>query len=60
MTNRDKKGARRLFNKEAPLLNDYIFKRTFTKEGTEPLLKDFLEAILEKNITKIEVKNNEY
>ncbi len=58
-SNENKEGAKRLLNKEAPLLNDYIFKRTFTKEGTEPLLKDFLEAILQKNITKVEVKNNE-
>lgn len=51
--------TKRKLNMEAPLLDDYIFKRTFTKEGTEPLLKDFLEAILEKKIQKIEVKNNE-
>ena len=34
-----------------PLLNDYIFKRTFTKEGTTGILKDLLEAILEVKIT---------
>ncbi len=48
-----------VLNIEAPLLNDYIFKRTFTKEGTEPMLRDFLEAILEKRITKVDVKNSE-
>ncbi len=51
--------TKKILNREAPLLDDYIFKRTFTKEGTEPLLRDFLEAVLEKKITKVDVKNNE-
>ena len=42
-----------------PLLNDYIFKRTFTKEGTTGILKDLLEAILEVKITNLEVRNSE-
>ena len=42
-----------------PLLNDYIFKRTFTKEGTTEILKDLLEAILEVKITNLEVRNSE-
>lgn len=46
--------TKRKLNIEAPLLDDYIFKRTFTKEGTEPLLKDFLELISGKG-EKIEM-----
>ena len=42
-----------------PLLNDYIFKHTFTKEGTTGILKDLLEAILEVKITNLEVRNSE-
>ena len=41
------------------LRNDYVFKRTFTKEGSNGLLQDFLEAVLEEKITKVEVRNNE-
>lgn len=41
------------------LRNDYVFKRTFTKDGSTGLLKDFLEAILEEKITGVEVRNNE-
>ena len=29
------------------LTNDYIFKRLFSKEGNEDILKDLLEGILE-------------
>ncbi len=42
-----------------PLLNDYIFKRTFIQEGTIGILKDLLEAILEVKITNLEVRNSE-
>ena len=42
-----------------PLTNDYIFKRVFAKQGNENILKDFLEAILEIKIQKIEVQNPE-
>ena len=42
-----------------PLTNDYVFKRVFTKEGNESMLKDLLEAILEIKIEKVEVKNPE-
>ena len=45
--------------KQLPLLNDYIFKRTFTKDEDNGILKDFLEAILDEKITKVEVKNSE-
>ncbi len=40
-----------------PLTNDYVFKRVFAKEGNEDILKDFLEAILDIEIQKIEVQN---
>ncbi len=42
-----------------PLTNDYIFKRVFACEGSEDILKDFLEAILNIDIQKIEVQNPE-
>lgn len=42
-----------------PLCSDYVFKRVFTKEGNESLLKDFLEAILETEIESIEIQNAE-
>ncbi|MCI8411778.1 MAG: hypothetical protein HFJ40_05030 [Clostridia bacterium] len=40
-----------------PLTSDYVFKRVFAKEGNEDILKDFLEAILDIEIQKIEVQN---
>lgn len=40
-----------------PVTNDYIFKRIFTKEGNEDILKDLLIAILDKPIDKIEVQS---
>ena len=42
-----------------PITNDYIFKRVFSYEGNEDVLKDLLEAILEIKINKVEVKNQE-
>ena len=42
-----------------PLSSDYVFKRVFTKEGNEHLLKDFLEAILEIKIKDLEIQNPE-
>lgn len=42
-----------------PLNNDYVFKRVFAYEGNEDLLRDFLEAILNIRIQKIEVQNPE-
>ena len=42
-----------------PLTDDYIFKRVFAFEGNESVLKDLLEAILKKNIKKVEIKNPE-
>ena len=35
--------------------NDYVFKRIFAKQGNESILKDFLIAVLEMPIEKIEV-----
>ena len=35
--------------------NDYVFKRIFAKQGNESILKDFLIAVLELPIEKIEV-----
>ncbi len=49
----------RLKKEEAPLLDDYIFKRTFTREGTKEILKDFLEAILDEKIFDLNVRNSE-
>ena len=42
-----------------PLTNDYVFKRVFTKDGQEDMLKDFLTGILNIQIDKIEIKNAE-
>ena len=42
-----------------PITDDYIFKRVFAFEGNESVLKDLLEAILKKNIKKVEIKNPE-
>ena len=42
-----------------PLTDDYVFKRVFTKDGHEDMLKDLLSAILNIEIKKIEIKNPE-
>ena len=39
-----------------PITNDYIFKKIFSKKGNESILKDFLIAILQIAIEKIEVQ----
>ena len=36
--------------------NDYIFKKIFSKKGNESILKDFLIAVLEIPIEKVEVQ----
>ena len=41
------------------LTNDYIFKKVFAKDENNGELKDLLEAILEIEIQKVEVKNPE-
>lgn len=45
--------------KTLPLTSDIVFKRVFSKEGNEDILKSLLEAILEKPIKKVIVKNPE-
>ncbi|MFR3341864.1 MAG: Rpn family recombination-promoting nuclease/putative transposase [Clostridia bacterium] len=42
-----------------PLTSDYVFKRIFAREENNSMLKDFLEAILNIHISKVEVKNPE-
>ena len=42
-----------------PITEDFTFKRVFSYEGNEDVLKDLLEAILEIKINKVEVKNPE-
>ena len=42
-----------------PITDDYIFKRVFAYEGNESVLKDFLEAILKKDIKEVQIKNPE-
>lgn len=42
-----------------PLTSEYIFKKIFSKQENESILKDFLEAILERNILKVVVLNPE-
>ena len=39
-----------------PLTSDYVFKRIFAREENNSMLKDFLEAILNIHINKVEVK----
>ncbi len=39
-----------------PVTNDYIFKKIFSKKGNESILKDFLIAVLEIPIEKVEVQ----
>lgn len=42
-----------------PITHDYVFKRVFSYDGNESVLKDFLEAILKIKIKTVEVKNPE-
>lgn len=46
-------------NQRLPLTSEYIFKRVFAEEENHTMLKDFLEAILERKITKVIVLNPE-
>ena len=49
-----------MLNKEnAPLLNDYIFKRTFTRDDPNGILRDLLESILKIKIKNVQVLNSE-
>lgn len=45
--------------KRLPLTSDIVFKRVFSKEGNEDILKALLEAILEIPIRDVVVKNPE-
>ena len=45
--------------KKLPLTSDIVFKRVFSREGNEEILKALLEAILNIKIEKVEVKNPE-
>ena len=45
--------------KKLPLTSDIVFKRVFSREGNEEILKALLEAILNIKIAKVEVKNPE-
>jgi len=45
--------------KKLPLTSDIVFKRVFSKEGNEDILKALLEAILEISIQKVVIKNPE-
>lgn len=42
------------------ITNDYVFKKIFGKQGNENILKDFLIAVLEIEIEKIEVVKDAY
>ena len=39
-----------------PLTSDIVFKRVFSREGNEKILKSLLEAILDTEIQKVEVR----
>ena len=43
----------------APLLDDYIFKRTFTRDNPNGILRDLLESILDIKIKNVQVLNAE-
>ena len=45
--------------KKLPLSSDIVFKRVFSKEGNEGILKALLEAILDVKIQSVTVKNPE-
>ena len=45
--------------RKLPLTSDIVFKRVFSKEGNEDILKSLLEAILEIEIKEVIVKNPE-
>ena len=48
-----------LNRKNAPLLDDYIFKRTFTRDDPNGILRDLLESILKIKIKNVQVLNAE-
>lgn len=54
-----KVGIKNNIPKRLPLTSDYVFKRVFAKEENNSMLKDLLEAILDRKINKVVVKNPE-
>ena len=57
--NKENNANAKLLNKDTsrlPLTSDYVFKRLFAREENNSMLKDFLEAILNIHINKVEVK----
>ena len=49
----------KLNSDNAPLLDDYIFKRTFTRDDPNGILRDLLESILNIKIKNVRVLNVE-
>ena len=49
----------KLNSDNAPLLDDYIFKRTFTRDDPNGILRDLLESILNIKIKNVQVLNIE-
>ncbi len=45
--------------KKLPLTSDVVFKKVFSREGNEDILKSLLEAVLEVPIKRVTVKNPE-
>ena len=43
--------------KDAPLLDDYVFKRTFTRDDPNGILRDFLESVLKIKLRNVQVLN---
>ena len=52
-------GNEKLNSVNAPLLDDYIFKRTFTRDDPNGILRDLLESILDIKIKNVQVLNAE-
>ena len=48
-----------LDKKDAPLLDDYVFKRTFTRDDPNGILRDFLESVLKIKLRNVQVLNAE-
>jgi len=45
-----------MVKEKIPVINDYIFKKIFSKKGNESILKDFLIGVLDIPIEKVETK----
>ena len=48
-----------LDKEDAPLLDDYVFKRTFTRDDPNGILRDFLESVLKIKLRNVQVLNAE-